>query len=537
MIEKKSVQAKPEDFTESGSSPPTARVIAPPQRQSSPSSPSKNSGHAHGTSHRPQTQVTVRRRSRRRSKPPHRGRGGVPSPPRAREGGGDPHRMARLFRRRHGTDESGRLTLRRWGRGWWRYEDGAYVLEHDEDLTARMTSAVKREFDTRPVLTRNGTVRPVTKGLVHNVINALASLEGLRVPDTVTLPAWLGEPPEDREYLAVENGLLDVPAFLTHTSVVLQRHTPEWFTSVCLPYAFDPEATCPQWTQFTGWMFHEDDQLIQFVQEWFGYCLVLDHSQQVFVVVVGDGANGKSVLLETLKHLVGQKNCSSVALESFDGRFDLAMTIGKLVNIVSEIGDVAKLPEGKLKSFVAGDLMTFDRKHREPLQVNPTARLVFATNKLPTFTDRSDGIWRRFIPLPCDATIAPRDQDRTLPQKLQTELPGILNWALAGLARLRKRGCFGVPEAAKRLIAVHRGASHPELLFLQEYCEAQADAEIGCTELYRSYQNWCELGGHLAMDDGQFGKALRKRFVRVDRLRRRQQGKQLWVYGGVKCSY
>ena len=97
----------------------------------------------------------------------------------------------------------------------------------------------------------------------------------------------------------------------------------------------------------------------------------------MFVVVVGDGANGKSVLLETLKHLVGQKNCSSVALESFDGRFDLAMTIGKLVNIVSEIGDVAKLPEGKLKSFVAGDVMTFDRKHREPLQVNPTARLVF----------------------------------------------------------------------------------------------------------------------------------------------------------------
>ena len=94
-----------------------------------------------------------------------------------------------------------------------------------------------------------------------------------------------------------------------------------------------------------------------------------------------------------------------------------------------------------------------------------------------------------------------------------------------------------MPEASRRLIAVHRGASHPELLFLQEHCEAQADAEIGCTELYQKYQGWCLIGGHLAMDDGQFGKALRKRFVRVDRLRRRQQGKQLWVYGGVKCSY
>ena len=43
--------------------------------------------------------------------------------------------------------------------------------------------------------------------------------------------------------------------------------------------------------------------------------------------------------------------------------------------------------------------MTFDKKHKDPLQVNPTARLVFATNRLPKFADRSDGIWRRFVPL------------------------------------------------------------------------------------------------------------------------------------------
>ena len=69
---------------------------------------------------------------------------------------------------------------------------------------------------------------------------------------------------------------------------------------------------------------------------------------------MGDGANGKSVLLETLKNLVGRENCSSIPLEAFDSRFDLSMTIGKLVNIVAEVGDVSKLPEGKLKAFVGG---------------------------------------------------------------------------------------------------------------------------------------------------------------------------------------
>jgi len=477
----------------------------------------------------------TKRRSRRRKRS-RRTNGGAPPLPRPREDGDDPHRLARLFRASAGTDARRRLTLRRWGRGWWRYENGAYQLEHHEDLTAAVTDVVKQEFDTRPVLTRTRCIRPVTKTVVQNVINALTSFRDLRVPDTVTLPAWLGQAPADREYLAVKNGLLDVRAWLTGDSPVLGPHTPEWFTPVCLPYEFDPTATCPKWEEFVKWMFQHDDALIRFVQEWFGYCLMLDHSQQVFVIVVGDGANGKSVLLQTLKHLVGHKNCSSVALENFDGRFDLAMTIGKLVNVVSEIGDVARLPEGKLKAFVSGDLMTFDRKHREPLQVNPTARLVFATNKVPTFADRSDGLWRRLIMLPCDATVAPRDQNRELPQRLQTELSGIMNWALVGLQRLRKRGYFEVPEASRRLLAEHRGASQPELLFFADHCKAQADAEMACETLYDTYQRWCEDGAHRAMNPQQFGQALRKRFVRVERARRRRGGKQLWVYVGVACS-
>ena len=426
-------------------------------------------------------------RRRRRGRP--QGQPQNPAPPatsaqqvqRPLEDGADPHRLAKLFRRRSCTDAEGRLTLRRWGRGWWRYEDGSYDLLNDRDFGHTVTGAVRYEFVTGPVLS-NGRVRHATTSIANNVVNALASFDDLRLIDTVKQPAWLGEPPEDREYIAVENGLLDVHAYLQGKPDALRPHTPEWFTPVCLPYAFDPAAACPRWTDFIDWMFKKDAELIQFVQEWFGYCLVVDHSQHTFVMVVGDGANGKSVMLDTLKNVVGRENCSSVALESFEGRFDLSMTIGKLVNICAEVGDVAKLPEGKLKAFVAGDTMTFDRKHRDPLQVNPTARLVFATNKLPKFADRSEGIWRRFVPLPCEATIAPQDQNRALAKELCEEFPGILNWALRGLKTLRARGFFAVPEASRSLLAEHRQASNPELLFFEEECEAQEGTEIICGE-------------------------------------------------------
>lgn len=74
-----------------------------------------------------------------------------------------------------------------------------------------------------------------------------------------------------------------------------------------------------------------------------------DASQQQFIALVGEGANGKSVLLEVLRNLVGWENCSSVALEDFVERFAMAATIGKLINVCSDIGQVSKLPEGKLK--------------------------------------------------------------------------------------------------------------------------------------------------------------------------------------------
>ncbi len=103
-----------------------------------------------------------RRGGKRRRQKPQRGerpQGGRPQPQRPPEDGADPHRLARVFRQRWGTDATGRLTLRHWGRGWWRYEEGRYQLLHDKRLVSVVTDEVKREFDTRPVTSRGGGSR------------------------------------------------------------------------------------------------------------------------------------------------------------------------------------------------------------------------------------------------------------------------------------------------------------------------------------------------------------------------------------------
>ena len=109
----------------------------------------------------------------------------------------------------------------------------------------------------------------------------------------------------------------------------------------------------------------------------------------------GEGSNGKGVVFDILTFALGEENVSNVALELFGERFQLIPTIGKLANVVTEVGELRSIPEALLKAFVAGDRMYSDRKGLQGIEFRPTARMVMAVNNRPRFNDKSQGIWRR----------------------------------------------------------------------------------------------------------------------------------------------
>src|SRR5262249_725910 len=154
--------------------------------------------------------------------------------------------------------------------------------------------------------------------------------------------------------------------------------------------------------------------------------------QQKFFLFEGEGANGKGVVLNILTLLLGAANVSGLPLESFSATHGLESTLGKLVNLTSEIGDLDRVSEGKLKQFTGEDLMSFNPKYRPEFTAKATARLVMATNVRPPFRDRSNGLWRRLMVLPFPVTIPEGKRNRRLTDELATELSGIFNWAVEG---------------------------------------------------------------------------------------------------------
>ncbi len=455
----------------------------------------------------------------------------------------DPHRLARQWLGKHATHPE-RPTALYYREQPWRWRGNRWVAVPDAEMRAQMAHFAKRQLDedfagNEAAFILGGKppeVPQVTRDLVTNTLQALAG--EVLLPQEVAQPVWLGEAPEHRNVITLANGLLDVDALLAGKGDVLHAHTPRWFSPVCLPYRFDPDADCPRWKALLKRNLADDRDKITLLQQFAGYLLLPDTSHQRFLMMLGDGSNGKSVACAVLTGLLGVENISSVPLEMFGDRFRLVGTLGKLANIVAEVGELDKIAEGQVKAFVVGDLMEFERKFKAPFMARPTARLVLATNNAPQFSDKTDGVWRRMLPLHFTVQIPEGERiagmDKPEYWQASGELPGIMNWALAGLAELRRQGRFVVPKSVQEVIDRLRTEANPARRFLDEHYQDGPGAVI-CAKLYEDYRSWCRDHGHHAMADIGFGREVARKFPKLKRGKASgTDGKRHNCYCGVE---
>src|SRR5262249_5840375 len=74
--------------------------------------------------------------------------------------------------------------------------------------------------------------------------------------------------------------------------------------------------------------------------------------------------------------------------------------------------------------------------------------------------------------------------------------PGILNWALEGLQRLRIRGRFEIPDKVKEASDQFKASCDIPSAFVSECCIQSADARTQGSHLYAAYKRWCENSSH-----------------------------------------
>lgn len=262
------------------------------------------------------------------------------------------------------------------------------------------------------------------------------------------------------------------------------------------------------------------------VQEYIGYTLTSDARYQKAQLWLGSGANGKGVLANIVQKLHG--TTAAIRLDALDG-FNLSVLLGASLIYVDEVPKT-RINEQILKSLIAGEKIQIDRKYETPLSTHIRGKWLVLGNHLPAITDHSIGFWRRWDIIPFSVTIKESERDPLLADTIvRTEMPGVLNWALAGLLRLHKRGAFEVtlPVAMQNILSDAKRESNSVQAWLEEN-DIVASHSLQSTkdEIYEHYREWCSRNGMASMASPRFWQTIRG-IVSLNEVRRREGSQQV----------
>lgn len=362
--------------------------------------------------------------------------------------------------------------------------------------------------------------------------SALDSIHAFaHIPASTPSPSWLGKQTVDlppHEVLPCRSTLLHLPTMRKYDP------TPQFFAVNALEFDPDPNAPEPrEWHQFLHQLFDGDIESLELLQEWFGYCLTGDTSQQKMLLTVGPRRSGKGTIARVLTRLIGEGNVAGPTTSSLAGPFGLQPLIGKSLAIVSDARfhgeNVATVVE-RLLCISGEDSLTIDRKHLTSVFLKLPTRFMFLSNEFPRLSDASGALAGRFVILRLTRTFFGKE-DKTLTAKLVSELPGILNWAIEGWHRLRARGHFVMPSSVRDVVQDIEDLSSPVSAFVREECVVGPGHRTNVDAIYEAWKRWCEREGRQLVSSKQvFGRDLT---AAVPGVQHRRGTRQISFYEGI----
>jgi putative DNA primase/helicase len=278
----------------------------------------------------------------------------------------------------------------------------------------------------------------------------------------------------------------------------------------------------------------EDKELIDFLKTAIGWSLtgvVFDHA---LFILHGVGANGKSTFLNTISRMLGDyaHHTPTETLMSKD-RYSIPADLARLKGarfvtaIEAEKGN--KLAEALIKQMTGGDPITARFLYGNFFQFKPEFKLFLATNHKPNIAGGDHAIWRRIRLIPFNVVIPEKLQDKELPQKLENELPGILNWAIEGCREWQEKG-LQTPKKVKATTAEYRDELDTIKTFIDECLRKSLRSETKASALYDRYKRWCEANGEFIHSQKVLGLRL------TDRGHIRRKKRDGWYWSGLKLS-
>ncbi|MBX0284733.1 hypothetical protein EGH22_00180 [Halomicroarcula sp. F28] len=348
------------------------------------------------------------------------------------------------------------------------YKDGVYDPNFEISVNSLMSENLKHKYSRH----RKNEVKSMLEGRTETSEDKLGVEEGKVV---------------------AENGVIDLE------SQELHEHDPELLATRKLPCTYNPDAGRPE--VFLDYLDDVvmDESAKKKIQEYMGYTLKhWDVDYQKAMAVVGPTNSGKSLFIKAVERLHADDAMLSLTPQDMaDSDFMASNLADTWVNTRNDIPSSMISNVSKIKEIIVGDSVTEDRKHQDAIDFEPAAKHIFAANQLPEARVDDDAFFDRWLLVKMPYSIPPEEQDRDLINKIEDELPELLNWALEGLERLEEQGEFTADRSREDTAELWQKWSSSVKMFKGEMLEKTTDGGdiISKDHLVQVFEKYCEIKG------------------------------------------
>lgn len=320
-----------------------------------------------------------------------------------------------------------------------------------------------------------------------------------------------------------------------------------------LPIRYNPDADCRKIKKFLGEVILDVRKLKEALK-FAGYALIGDCRFEKGMMLLGTGANGKTVFIKVFEAFCGgDQGCSHVSLQELeDDKFARARLFGKRLNTYADNKSRKMKETGNIKTIISGDSIEGQEKFKPRFSFRNKAKMVISTNNPPETEDRTYAWVRRWLLIDFLRTfVSTNDEEERnrrivkLSDELTTpeELSGFLNLALKYCHVLREENGFPEEEIDKVLRDYRDKADHVAK-WLTASCridKTKKDYSVRASHLYDHYVKWSQEIGELDEDDilekDVFASKLLEQHGIPHRKKKIKGQGYVWVYDHVKLNH
>lgn len=332
----------------------------------------------------------------------------------------------------------------------------------------------------------------------------------------------------DANLIAFENGVLDI------VTDNFTDFSPEYIITNKIPHNYNTDAKSELLDKVMWKLACNDESVYKLLYQSIGYCFYRRNELRKSFFLLGEKRNGKSTFLDMVSTLLGEDNTANLDLCEIGDRFRTAELNGKLANIGDDINDEWVSNTAIFKKVVSGDIVTVERKGKDPFKLRSFAKFFFSANSLPRLGRGKDSsaVLDRLVIIPFDAKFTKDDSDYDPFIKYKLRDESVIEALIAkSIPALRSVLCdqeFAQCDKVKNNLAEFEKSNNPILLFFEELEDTDYKNEP-VKVVYQKYTTFCLSNNLQALSAIEFQKQMKRQFDLVVKTAT-LHGKKVRVY-------